>query len=210
MGGTRDWTRWRLETEVGSGSIRLPLLGLRRLTPARAVRLVAILTLLVTTSSGIAMRLIDGREFPTIGLGLWWAAQTVTTVGYGDVVPHETAGRIVALLVMFDAVGFMTVVTGAVTATLIEGARDRSRRVSSIPAQLEEISGRLGRLEAALLGPESAETRMRSQSSTPAVGMDWGGTNPGSASVAMPTRGPAMTRDTGGFADATQSSPSAG
>src|SRR5262249_23239319 len=92
-----------------------------------------------------------------IGLGLWWAAQTVTTVGYGDVVPHETAGRIVALLVMFDAVGFMTVVTGAVTATLIEGARGRPGRAASIPAQLDEISNRLARLEAALLGPERAE-----------------------------------------------------
>jgi voltage-gated potassium channel len=205
MVSKRDWTGWRLETEVGSGAIRLPLLGLRRLTPARAVRLVALLTLLVTASSGVVMRLVDGREFPTIGLGLWWAAQTVTTVGYGDVVPHETAGRIVALLVMFDAVGFMTVVTGAVTATLIEGARGRSGRLSSIPAQLEEIGGRLARLEAALLGPETAETGMRSQSSTPTVGMDRGG-----ASVGMSPRGPALTRDTGGFADAIQSPPSAG
>jgi voltage-gated potassium channel len=170
MGVDRDWTGWRLETGVGTGTIRVPLLGRRRLTPARAVRLVAILTLLVTASSGVAMRLVDGREFPTIGLGLWWAAQTVTTVGYGDVVPHETAGRIVALLVMFDAVGFMTVVTGAVTATLIEGARARSGRVSSSPAHLEEISSRLARLEAALLGPDSAETAARSRGSTPAVG----------------------------------------
>jgi hypothetical protein len=78
--------------------------------------------LLVTIASGVAMRLVDGGEYPTIGLGMWWAAQTVTTVGYGDVAPHETAGRIVALVVMFDAVGLMAVVTGAVTATLIEGA----------------------------------------------------------------------------------------
>jgi len=39
-------------------------------------------TLLVTLASGVAMRLIDPEEFPTIGRGLWWAAQTVTTVGY--------------------------------------------------------------------------------------------------------------------------------
>jgi voltage-gated potassium channel len=138
--------------EPPPGAIRLPLLGHRRLTAARAVRLVAILTLLVTIASGVTMRLVDGREFPTIGLGLWWAAQTVTTVGYGDIVPRETAGRIVALLVMFDAVGFMTVATGAVTATLIEGARSRGGTVRSTPEpeRFDELGRRLERLEALL------------------------------------------------------------
>jgi voltage-gated potassium channel Kch len=118
------------------------------------MRLIAILTFLLTIASGVAMRLVDGREFPTIGLGLWWATQTVTTVGYGDVVPHETAGRVVALLVMLDSVGFMAVITGAVTATLIEGARGRFGRVplTPVPEQLEEINDRVKRLEAALLG----------------------------------------------------------
>src|SRR5262249_46481261 len=97
-------------------------------TPVRAVRAIALLTLLITVVSGLAMRIIDGREFPTIGRGLWWAAQTVTTGGYGDVVPHATSGRIVALVVMLNAIGFMTVVTGAITAALIEAGRERPRR----------------------------------------------------------------------------------
>jgi voltage-gated potassium channel len=144
--------RRRLESEPPAGAIRLPVLGRRRLTPTRALRLIAVLTLLVTVASGVAIRLVDGREFPTIWLGLWWAAQTVTTVGYGDVVPRETAGRIVALLVMFDAVGFMTVVTGAVTATLIEAARGREIRVGPTveSERLDEIGRRLERIEAAL------------------------------------------------------------
>jgi voltage-gated potassium channel len=151
----RDITRLLDRRHLGftDSAIRLTLLGPRRLTPARAVRLIAILTLLVTVASGVAMRLVDGREFPTIALGLWWAAQTVTTVGYGDVVPRDTPGRIVALLVMFNAVGFMTVVTGALTATLIEGARNRGDRVWPTigSAQLDEINSRLKRLEAALI-----------------------------------------------------------
>lgn len=40
------------------------------------------------------MRLIDGKEFPTVGRGLWWAAETVTTVGYGDVVPARLQGEL--------------------------------------------------------------------------------------------------------------------
>jgi len=105
------------------------------MTPFRAMRLIAASTLFVTVVSGIAMRIVDGKEFPTVGLGLWWAAQTVTSVGYGDVVPHHAVGRLLALIVMFNAIAFLTVVTGAVTATLL-GTRARL-----------ELDGRLDRLE---------------------------------------------------------------
>jgi voltage-gated potassium channel len=108
------------------------------MTPLRAMRLIAAATLLVTVVSGVAMRIVDGREFPTVGKGLWWAAQTVTSVGYGDVVPEETAGRLLALLVMFNAIAFLTVVTGAVTATLLDVRARHSRR---------ELDDRLERIE---------------------------------------------------------------
>jgi voltage-gated potassium channel len=94
-------------------------------TPARAVRAIACVTLLVTLASGALMWLIDRKEFPTLGRGLWWAAQTVSTVGYGDVVPHATRGRLVAVMVMLSALAFLTVVTAAITATLLESTRRR-------------------------------------------------------------------------------------
>lgn len=116
------------------------------MTPVRAMRLIAASTLLVTVVSGIAMRIVDGREFPTVGLGLWWAAQTVTSVGYGDAVPHETAGRLLALLVMFNAIAFLTVVTGAVTATLIDArarhtARELDERLDRLEQELRQAPG---------------------------------------------------------------------
>ena len=36
---------------------------------------------------------IDREEYPDVGIGMWWALQTVTTVGYGDVTPTHVAGR---------------------------------------------------------------------------------------------------------------------
>jgi voltage-gated potassium channel len=56
---------------------------------------------------------------------LWWAAETVSTVGYGDVVPHATRGRLVAVMVMLSALAFLTVVTAAITATLLESTHRR-------------------------------------------------------------------------------------
>ena len=94
-------------------------------TPARAVRAIAAVTLLVTLASGALMCVVDHREFPNLGRGLWWAAQTVTTVGYGDMVPHATPGRMVAVVVMLSALAFLTVITAAITATLLEGTHRR-------------------------------------------------------------------------------------
>ena len=51
------------------------------------------------------MRVTDAREFPNIGDGLWWAVQTVTTVGYGDRVPTSPGGRLIAALVMLVGIG---------------------------------------------------------------------------------------------------------
>jgi voltage-gated potassium channel len=126
---------------------------LRRLhlTPAKAVRTIAAVTLLVTLISGTAMHVFDRREFPTVGRGLWWAAQTVTTVGYGDVVPRSTVGRVVAIAVMLTAIAFVTVVTAAVTAILIDRTRGVPDGASSSPEELLlEINQRLERLERAV------------------------------------------------------------
>jgi voltage-gated potassium channel len=129
-----------------------------RLTPAGAIRMIAAVTLLVTVISGVAMHIVDRREFPTIGRSLWWAAQTVTTVGYGDVAPHATAGRIVGLAVMLGAITWVTLVTAAVTAILIDRSRGVPVDASDSPEELlVEMNERLARLESALRSGDFAD-----------------------------------------------------
>jgi voltage-gated potassium channel len=125
------------------------------LTAARAGRAIALATTIVTVVCGVVMRFVDSRDFDNIGIALWWAVQTVTTVGYGDKVPTNSAGRAVASVLMLTGIGFLTVVTAAVTAALIESARRRApnSEEARIEAKLDEISARLQKLEAAL-GPE--------------------------------------------------------
>ena len=48
--------------------------------------------LVTVVSFGIVEHLIDDQTFPTVWLGMWWALTTVTTVGYGDVVPQDASG----------------------------------------------------------------------------------------------------------------------
>ena len=71
------------------------------------------------------MRVLDHREYPNIFIGMWWAIQTVTTVGYGDVTPKDVAGRIVAGIVMLEGIAFVAIVTAAVTSTFVARATEQ-------------------------------------------------------------------------------------
>lgn len=92
------------------------------LTARRAGQAIAVATVVVTLLSGIAMWLVDREEFPNVWLGLWWAVQTVTTVGYGDVTPTHVAGRLVGAVVMLEGIAFIAIVTAAITSSFVARA----------------------------------------------------------------------------------------
>ena len=113
----------------------------------------------MTLGAGALMTLIDREQFPSIGSGLWWAAQTVTTVGYGDNVPASLAGRLLAVGVMLLGIGFLTVITAAITSTFV--ARSRLELAPSgadlaAAEQLRQLDERLARIEAALTRSSAA------------------------------------------------------
>jgi voltage-gated potassium channel len=126
-----------------------PPMGRQRLpddlTARRAGLLIGAITLLVAIASGVIMRSVDHADFPNIGSGLWWAVQTVTTVGYGDKVPTNFGGRLVATVVMVTALGFMSVLTASISAVFVESTRRRRSRRDD--ATLEHIAERLEAIE---------------------------------------------------------------
>jgi voltage-gated potassium channel len=121
----------------------------RAITVRRAALAIAISTVVVTCAGGIAMWLLDNREFPTLGSGLWWAVQTVTTVGYGDHVPSTPEGQFIGTVIMVAGIGFLTVITATITAAFVEAARHRRGlgRDEEILRRLERIEQRLEKLD---------------------------------------------------------------
>src|SRR5262249_23476863 len=64
--------------------------------PRDAAYGIAAIWLLAVVSLGVVEHLVDPKTFDTVWLGMWWGVETVTTVGYGDVVPHDTVGKVIA------------------------------------------------------------------------------------------------------------------
>lgn len=100
------------------------------LKPRYAASLIAVLWLIAIVVFGIAEHLIDKDSFNTVWQGMWWATQTVTTVGYGDTVPAEPAGRFVATLLMVGGLSLFAVVTGTITSAFVMRAQGRMRGVA--------------------------------------------------------------------------------
>lgn len=80
---------------------------------------------------GILLWLLERRRNPQhfggsrlqgIGSGVWWAAVTMSTVGYGDKAPVSPAGRLLAVVWMFAAILLVSLLTGSVSASLTVGA----------------------------------------------------------------------------------------
>ena len=132
---------------------RLDRIVARATRPRGAAVVIATVSTSITVGAGILMTVADRENFPSIGSGLWWAVQTVTTVGYGDHVPTSVAGKLVAALVMLVGIGFLTVITAAITSTFVSRSRREQRpsgAVTPTEEQFREIAGRLERIEAAL------------------------------------------------------------
>jgi voltage-gated potassium channel len=122
----------------------------------KAIAVIVVAYLLTVLISAFLMWLLDRAEYPDVGVALWWAIQTVTTVGYGDVAPADHVGRAVAAVVMLAAVAFLAIVTASITSVFIESRQSQRRAGAAaleaehrerLEASLAEISARLEAIE---------------------------------------------------------------
>ena len=111
-----------------------------------AWRATAVVTLVVTAISGLLMRITDPDRFPSIWDGLWWSAQTVSTVGYGDRLPESAPGRLLAVAVMMAGVTFLSVTSAAIASAFVDAAaRRRSAQgadagIAGLAAEIRALS----------------------------------------------------------------------
>ena len=86
---------------------------------SRAIMALIFVICLTLTVSGALIYMVEGSEQPTlftsIPAGMWWAIETITTVGYGDMVPVTPAGRILGGIVSVIGIGTLALFSGLIT-----------------------------------------------------------------------------------------------
>lgn len=125
-----------------------------RLSLVRAVYTIVGIAITLVLVAGLLARLVEPQTFHSIGLAYWWAVTTVTTVGYGDVVPESPLGRLVAAMLMLTGIALIPTLTSVIVATLLSKHRrseqDRIEQLENEQADvLARIEERLSRIEQA-------------------------------------------------------------
>ena len=105
--------------------------------------LVAVMFFIMVAGT-LAVEVLSPDSFESLGDAAWWAATTVTTIGYGDVVPATGGGRVIAVVVMFASVATVSLTTAIVTASFVAY---QQRRLGPDAARHAEIVETLARIE---------------------------------------------------------------
>src|SRR4029450_1948697 len=99
---------------------------IRKIADARSITLALALTFVgLGVAGALGIRFLAENSFPKFGPACWWALQTVTTVGYGDVVPTGTTGKVIGSIEMVLGVSFISFLTAGVTSAIVQRAQDR-------------------------------------------------------------------------------------
>lgn len=129
----------------------------RGLRPRLAAAVIAGVWLIGILIFGVIERLVDPDSFETVWDGMWWATQTVTTVGYGDIVPDSGPGRVIASVLMIGGLSFFAVITGIITSGFVARAQAEARshdedavltKMGELEEQLAAIKSDVARISA--------------------------------------------------------------
>ena len=123
----------------------------RAVVSGRIIPYLVAMMLAIMLLAAVVVHVLSPKAFDTFGDEVWCAAQTVTTVGYGDVVPSTGGGRFIAGIVIFVSVATVSLVTAVVTAGFVAY---QQRRLSGEAEHHQELREALARIEQRLAALE--------------------------------------------------------
>ena len=113
--------------------------GLRRLTQFDTLIIIAT-ALIICSSAGIALlERGHGSPFQNYHDTLWWAVVTITTVGYGDLVPNTLGGRLIALVLMLGGISLFGAITANLASYLVKSDDSEKEMIATLLAEVREL-----------------------------------------------------------------------
>jgi len=103
---------------------------------ARSIGSLLFILLLTIAISGSLMYLLEADEqpavFSSIPAAMWWAIETLTTVGYGDMVPTTLAGRLLGGVVSIVGIGTLALFSGLITVGFLDQLKIHRERIAAM------------------------------------------------------------------------------
>lgn len=131
---------FRLNAKYDSFNVITTVLYEKRNQIISSVFIVMILML----ASSLCMYSVEHDAQPTVFRnafsGIWWSMSTLLTVGYGDIYPVTTLGRVMAICIAYLGVGVVAIPTGIISAGFVEQYQRKSNLSSSKNEDIKEIA----------------------------------------------------------------------
>ena len=106
-----------------------------------------LIAIVFTVVSGILISQVD-PAISSIGDGIWFAWVTVTTVGYGDLVPTSTAGRLIGGVLTFLGLVFFSLISANIAAFLVRrDVEEVERKEGALGHEIKDLQAQLNRIE---------------------------------------------------------------
>ena len=128
---------------------------LRNVFSLQGLRYAALIVFTIVVGGGVVFVAVEPGQNLSTWDGLWWAAETVTTVAYGDIYPKTALGRVVATVVMTAGIGFVALLTGALAQRFLYGGSEGAdpkpdTNEAEMTKKLEDLSLQVSQLRKAL------------------------------------------------------------
>jgi len=122
---------------------------LRRFLRRDSLPYVIALSVFVVLIGGLTIHALEPQTAETVGDGIWWAAATLSTVGYGDIAPKTVMGRGLAIVIMVVGVSTFAVLTAGIASFFVHDQRSQANpELAEVRVELQEIRKSIAALAA--------------------------------------------------------------
>ncbi|HFI0420671.1 TPA: potassium channel family protein [Streptococcus suis] len=125
-----------------------------RLLHTNSLSKVLLLNISAVLTASVLLSVIEGKSFFD---AVWWSIVTMTTVGYGDIVPQDTISKIIAILLMLVGICTFGMVTSTITRFFSE--TERETKLDLLIAKVDEQTELLRQLEKKIESLENLRDR---------------------------------------------------